>query len=298
MRRTFIHSWLVTFCLVLSLDSAGQVNLVAYEYWFDGDYANLSSVAVAPTPNLELTTDIAPPGLDPGIHWLFIRFQDDAGLWSPAMSKMFFIPPAPPQNDLQELMWWIDGDVNGAITLPLTGTSFYLNENLNTASLAHGFHTLSVRFRTDEQHWSPPLTRRFYARPSWADNKIEHYRYWFDDDLGNLFEVDIDLPEATYQLINDLPTATLPQGLGYKISIQFRDQLGQWSPVLEGNFNKIVGCWGDMNSDGQVNTSDLLILLAGFGCMSACTIGDVNFDDQVNTADLLLLLSLFQSDCE
>jgi len=54
-------------------------------------------------------------------------------------------------------------------------------------------------------------------------------------------------------------------------------------------------CPEDVNGDGTVNTSDLLIVLAQWG--TAGPLGDVNFDQTVNTEDLLLVLGAW-GECE
>ena len=48
---------------------------------------------------------------------------------------------------------------------------------------------------------------------------------------------------------------------------------------------------GDVNGDHIVNTEDLLLLLADWGCAGASCPGDLNGDGGTNTADLLLLLA-------
>lgn len=54
----------------------------------------------------------------------------------------------------------------------------------------------------------------------------------------------------------------------------------------------------DLNADGVVNTSDLTLLLVGFGqAVQPLTGGDVNGDGVVNTNDLTLLLSVFGLSC-
>lgn len=45
----------------------------------------------------------------------------------------------------------------------------------------------------------------------------------------------------------------------------------------------------DLNGDGVVNVSDLLLLLGAWGPCAAC-VADINGDDVVNVSDLLLLL--------
>jgi hypothetical protein len=58
-----------------------------------------------------------------------------------------------------------------------------------------------------------------------------------------------------------------------------------------------VDCFGDFDGDGVVSTSDLLILLANFGCIQNCTI-DLDGDGTTTTADLLLFLSVFGTSCD
>lgn len=57
-----------------------------------------------------------------------------------------------------------------------------------------------------------------------------------------------------------------------------------------------VGCPGDFNSDGFVDTADILFFLADFGCLADCP-ADLDGDDQTNTTDLLEMLSVFGFPC-
>lgn len=61
-------------------------------------------------------------------------------------------------------------------------------------------------------------------------------------------------------------------------------------------FSEPVLCLGDLNLDGQIDVSDILILLTNFGCSNAC-IGDLDGDGQVTAADFLIMLSLFGTIC-
>jgi hypothetical protein len=59
-------------------------------------------------------------------------------------------------------------------------------------------------------------------------------------------------------------------------------------------------CEADFNNDGVVDTSDLLVMLAQYGCgpPDSCTIGDFNNDSLVNVTDLLSFLSVFNAICD
>jgi len=55
-------------------------------------------------------------------------------------------------------------------------------------------------------------------------------------------------------------------------------------------------CFGDFNNDGVITVTDLLELLADFGCTSDCAT-DLNEDDLVSVADLLQILAVFGTIC-
>ena len=55
-------------------------------------------------------------------------------------------------------------------------------------------------------------------------------------------------------------------------------------------------CPLDLNNNGVIEVSDLLIILSDFGCTSGC-IGDVNGDDVVTVSDILNILSSFGEPC-
>jgi len=57
-------------------------------------------------------------------------------------------------------------------------------------------------------------------------------------------------------------------------------------------------CPGDLDGDGQVAVTDVLLFLSDFGCADAPCVGDANGDGNTNVEDLLLMLSTFGAICE
>lgn len=55
-------------------------------------------------------------------------------------------------------------------------------------------------------------------------------------------------------------------------------------------------CAGDFNSDGVVNTTDLLSVLADLGCIGVC-VADMDDSGNVDTTDLLAFLAVFGTFC-
>ena len=58
-----------------------------------------------------------------------------------------------------------------------------------------------------------------------------------------------------------------------------------------------ISCPADLNANGTVEVSDVLLLLSDFGCDSECSVADINGDGSVSVADILLLLAAFGEGC-
>ncbi|MCH1583352.1 MAG: hypothetical protein L7S63_09560 [Flavobacteriales bacterium] len=56
-------------------------------------------------------------------------------------------------------------------------------------------------------------------------------------------------------------------------------------------------CAGDFNDDGIRSASDVLVVLAAFGCIDSCGDADLDGDGNVTASDVLEMLSLFGSIC-
>ena len=70
-------------------------------------------------------------------------------------------------------------------------------------------------------------------------------------------------------------------------------QYGNWVSQL---IDDDAGCPYDVNGDDNVSISDVLLVLAEFGCSVNCT-ADLNDDDSVTVEDLLIMLSGFLIGC-
>jgi hypothetical protein len=56
-------------------------------------------------------------------------------------------------------------------------------------------------------------------------------------------------------------------------------------------------CPGDLDGDGMIAVTDILLFLSDYGCITAPCIGDVDGDELTTVSDLLLLLSEFSESC-
>ena len=66
--------------------------------------------------------------------------------------------------------------------------------------------------------------------------------------------------------------------------------------VLNGSNSTSDSCSEDLNLDGVVGISDVLLVLGEFGCASSC-FGDIDGDGFVNVADVLQMIAAFGNEC-
>lgn len=60
---------------------------------------------------------------------------------------------------------------------------------------------------------------------------------------------------------------------------------------------EFAACPADINADGNIDLADLGVVLAAYGCTSACGDGDVDADGDVDLSDLGLVLAAFGTAC-
>ncbi|MDZ4822732.1 MAG: agmatine deiminase family protein [Flavobacteriales bacterium] len=63
------------------------------------------------------------------------------------------------------------------------------------------------------------------------------------------------------------------------------------------DYSCLTSCVGDFDGNGVINTSDLLLFMAEFSCVSSCGSFDLDGNGAVNTSDLLLFMALFGAVC-
>ncbi len=79
-------SWSSTFTQTFSVQ--GQY-INSYEYWFDANYVNPTTVAISPTDSYNLNPLLNVSSLANGAHSLYIRFKDQSEAWSTVIVHPF-----------------------------------------------------------------------------------------------------------------------------------------------------------------------------------------------------------------
>ncbi|MDR1170455.1 MAG: PKD domain-containing protein, partial [Prevotellaceae bacterium] len=213
-----------------------QNNIVGYEYWLDGAYADKQSLQVSPVENFQWQATIPYSDLANGLHVFNTRFKDKNGYWSSTVSSYFYkMPTVGGDNSIIEYEYWLDDTYSAAVKESVTASSvLQLSQLMDFGKLSNGLHQLNIRFRDKSGQWSSTLSRYFHKLPDLSQNKIIAYEYWLNGDYENKVSTAVQTPQTFIVLDSiDASRVTEPKN---SISLRFKDEAGQWSSVVTSDF--------------------------------------------------------------
>lgn len=143
------------------------------------------------------------------------------------------------QSTIKSYEYWFNSNYASVQKQNVAATSLLdLNTLVATTTLPEGLHLFNIRFRDDSARYSPTISQFFYKSPSvgQVNANVNAYQYWFNTDFeGAIFQQ--VTPTATLNLNSNINTAAVTAGL-HLFHLRFRDNLGQWSPVISQFFYK------------------------------------------------------------
>ncbi len=253
--ENYIWSSVVSaFFIKSTLQGEAEINEIeAYEYWFDNDLNNKVTVSLTNAKSVSLQEDITVSDLSKGLHSVHFRFLDARGNWSSAVSRFFIITTnesIPGGNEIVEVEYWFDRDINNRTALPAGASKDYqyLND-LDVSFLNTGLHTINFRFKDSRGDYSSALSKFFIKireMENPGDNEIISFRYWFNDSVMNY--KDIPDPSADLVFIDSLDMRHMMSG-EYFMNIQFKDKRGLWSSPVHDTIQKLIYPYADLFAD-------------------------------------------------
>jgi hypothetical protein len=212
--------------LLTIVPGARLVRLVtAVEYWFDSEAPTF--LDVTDDDSVTFSQILSTASLNPGLHRLFIRYQDDLGRWGEAHCALLSVSRAtPPEIRLvTEVEYWVD-DGSPVLVDVLDSAEVSISELIDTSPLEEGLHHVYVRCRDDLGRWGEahvgllPVTESVPAVP----RLITAVEYWVDEDPPTL----VDVTDSTEVSISEvIGTSSLEVGLHY-VYMRCLDDLGRW----------------------------------------------------------------------
>ncbi len=219
-----------------------QSNLVAYEYWFNNDYANKQLVGITPNTTHYLNTDMDVASFPNGVNWFNIRYKDENGKYTAILSKSFvkIDLPTSAQSNLVAYEYWFNNDYANKQLIGITAnTTHYLNANMDVASFPNGVNWFNIRYKDENGKYSSIQSKVFVKQPSsLLENKMVGIRYWFDDNITNAVYLPL-IPNQQINLIENLDLSEFPIG-NHEINFQFKDARGLWSAITNNTIENVL----------------------------------------------------------
>lgn len=176
--RIFISRLLLClFCLFPRSVTAQQ--LTQFEYWFDGDFAGRTAVALSGSYDAT-TKDVATDQLSAGFHKLYLRAKRSDGMYSAINTSHFFKLPTGQTNGLLE--YWFDDNYSQRKTFTLSATDgTEQGFELNLSDFQQGLHTLKMRVSAPLKGLSAIYSATVLKV---SFNTVDRLEYWLDDDFA------------------------------------------------------------------------------------------------------------------
>ncbi len=241
------NRWSSPFCrYFLRLGKTCEGNgMATCEYAIDGGEWTETAL-----PDGQLALELPVSGLMPGLHRLTLRFADEAGRWTGAMSRYFVcLGTDYSSNTMQKYEYWLDGDyaarkegvVEGNIT----------NFEITATALAYGLHHVGYRFQDAMGHWSAPFSRYFVkVEPPLSGNRMEAYEYWFNNGKTTRVEIPPANPFTAENLWVDI-VGVIPHSVpdDYTVDWETNTAYCQDDVVFGVRFGDSSGRWTEARTD-------------------------------------------------
>lgn len=134
--------------------------ITSYEYWFDNDFDNAVKTTITNEENFNLNTVLSTNGLSNGIHVVNMRFKDNKGATSNAITQFIYKVPqitAPTPNHITAYRYWLNDDFTNVKIKTLTTPvqDFILLDNIDLTQIHKGIYVINFQFRDQLGKWSP-----------------------------------------------------------------------------------------------------------------------------------------------
>ncbi len=217
--------------------SSATARINAYQYWIDNQHGSSVLQTVTAVASLNLNAAIDLRTLQAGLHLFHIRFRDNTNMWSSPATHYIYKPPTHVNsgpNGIVALQYWIDADVQNAVTKNLTTAAVInISDALPIHNYQGGIHLFNYRVKDALGQWSSVQTTFVYVNPEYGNaavNGLSKMQYWFNDDISKTKEIQL-AGEPVVMLDTSIITTGLPDGI-HRLNVRFRDTVGHWTSTV------------------------------------------------------------------
>ena len=256
--------------------------VVAAEYFIDTDpgfgaATPVPAFASATDVNLNLAVSLS--NLSQGIHRLYVRTQDNSGVWGHTFNEIFTlmnIPATPVPLAKGEYFWDVDPGFNNGTNIPGV-TSAVLNSlsfTIPAPPVAPGVHTLYTRYQDTLGRWGHTHAEMMivYPGPDTVRNLVG-LEYFIDTDpgLGQATFVPFTTPSPQVTEVVNLPICGLASG-NYTLYVRVKDEDGRYGQTYA-HAMSVTNNGGSLpislSQNGPICTGDTLSLLVTHATFSS-----------------------------
>ena len=161
----------------------GNEAIIAYEYWFDEDFAGKKTVSTNGN-NAVIRASIDARGLSNGVHSFNFRVKRADGKYSAVTSSLFMNLKSDTDEQLE---YWLDDDYENRQSVSISHTEEEQDLTLDLGNLEWcpiGFHQLNIRAIDSKYGRTAVNTTGIMKIPLGTATQIE---YWFDNDRDNVY---------------------------------------------------------------------------------------------------------------
>ena len=236
----------VTQFFLITPTVTSATSIVQREYWIDHQIGSRHTLTASPA-------EIDLSDYSYGVHAITAWSKDNRGVWSCPVTQYFVITPTVTSaTSVVQREYWIDGNVNGRVSLPDAIAM------IDLSAYSDGVHSITVRVKDDKGIWSSPVTQFFVIMSETPTTTMTSYCYWFDDNSANA--VNSKLPAASGLM--DIELSGLSYYTEHTLHLAVCDSKGAYSMVMEEIFiiEPITTSISEAQNLDRVNNGDWFTL--------------------------------------
>ncbi len=228
----------------LQSETATDVKITGYEYYFNNDFANRQSVDITSTDDFQLISDLDVSHLPGIVNVLNIRFKDSQGKWSSVVSKLFIKPlQSETATDVKitGYEYYFNNDFANRQSVDITPTDDYnLVADIDMSSLPNALNSINLRFKDSQGKWSPMISKLIFKTPDITpiDAKIVSYEYWVEGDLAHKKTIVVN-PAVDDLNVADLDMRHIWRGQ-HVLHTRYKDSEGKYSSITTDTITKMA----------------------------------------------------------
>ncbi len=237
----------------LALNPVILPDVTKVEYFLDSDpgFGSGTNIPVVPSSNISsLQFSIGLGAVPAGFHMLYVRAKDGNGRWSLSQVKSFYnlalgsisLP------NVTKAEYFMDTDPGFGLgsNIPVSPSTNISNLqfSIDLGTVSTGFHTLFVRAKDGNGHWSITQVKSFYKAPVYPPvmPDVTKAEYFIDTDPG--FGSGTNIPVSPSNNISNLQFVidlnAVPVGF-HTLFVRAKDGNGRWSFTQVKAFYKTGG---------------------------------------------------------